>query len=73
MRHIIAEVSDVPDATPAADRRRTPDRRTAWRGGRRDSDWINRPPGALARLEGSRKVGVLRRTIVAIFTILHIG
>ena len=28
------------------ERRRTPDRRTVWRGGRRDSDWINRPPDA---------------------------
>jgi hypothetical protein len=28
------------------ERRRTPDRRTTWRGGRRDSDWINRPPDA---------------------------
>jgi hypothetical protein len=73
MRHIIAEVSDVPDATPAVDRRRTPDRRTVWRGGRRDSDWINRPPGALVRLESSRKVGILRRAVVAIFTVLHIG
>jgi hypothetical protein len=32
------------------DRRRTPDRRTVWRGGRRDSDWISRPPGAWARI-----------------------
>jgi len=43
-------------ATPplAVDRRRMPDRRTEWRGGRRDSDWINRPPGALARFESAR-------------------
>ena len=32
------------------DRRRTPDRRSTWRGGRRDSDWLNRPPHAA--LEG---------------------
>jgi hypothetical protein len=31
----------------AADRRVLPDRREKWRGGRRDSDWIERPPGAL--------------------------
>ena len=32
------------------DRRQSPDRRTEWRGGRRDSDWtINRPAGALDR------------------------
>jgi len=34
-----------------ADRRRTPDRRDEWRGGRRDSDWTNRPPHAA--MEGS--------------------
>jgi hypothetical protein len=33
------------------DRRKTPDRRSRWRGGRRDSDWIHRPPGALRRFE----------------------
>jgi hypothetical protein len=33
------------------DRRKSPDRRVAWRGGRRDSDWIHRPPGALRRFE----------------------
>jgi len=33
------------------DRRRMPERRTTWRGGRRDSDWINRPPGVLSRLD----------------------
>jgi len=27
----------------AADLRRTADRRTSWRGGRRDADWLNRP------------------------------
>ena len=33
------------------DRRKCPDRRSTWRGGRRDSDWIHRPPGALRRFE----------------------
>jgi hypothetical protein len=33
------------------DRRKSPDRRARWRGGRRDSDWIHRPPGALRRFE----------------------
>ena len=38
-----------------ADRRRTPDRRTPWRGGRRDTDWtVNRPSGVLDRLASSR-------------------
>jgi hypothetical protein len=32
------------DARPGvADRRRIPDRRATWRGGRRDSDWKHRP------------------------------
>jgi hypothetical protein len=32
------------DARPGVvDRRRIPDRRAAWRGGRRDSDWKHRP------------------------------
>ena len=39
----------------AVDRRRCPDRRMAWRGGRRDADWINRPPGVLARAERSQR------------------
>jgi hypothetical protein len=33
------------------DRRKSPDRRKTWRGGRRDSDWLHRPPGALRRFE----------------------
>ncbi|MEE8130558.1 MAG: hypothetical protein V3T48_09730 [Vicinamibacterales bacterium] len=37
------------------ERRRNPDRRTTWRGGRRDSDWLNRPPGALAKLDRSQR------------------
>jgi hypothetical protein len=32
------------EATP--DRRRCPDRRSKWRGGRRDTDWTCRPAGA---------------------------
>jgi hypothetical protein len=27
------------------ERRTVPDRRTEWRGGRRDEDWTNRPAG----------------------------
>jgi len=51
MGHLIIDPGDVPPPVPTLDRRRTPDRRTVWRGGRRDSDWQNRPLGALARLE----------------------
>jgi hypothetical protein len=39
------------DGYVPVDRRRQPSRRAGWRGGRRDADWTNRPPGALARAE----------------------
>jgi hypothetical protein len=44
---------EIPLVPPVVlyDRRKSPDRRESWRGGRRDSDWINRPPGALRRFE----------------------
>lgn len=35
----------------AVDRRRSADRRSYWRGGRRDSDWLTRPAGALEILD----------------------
>jgi len=56
MQHIISEVEDIPPAPPLVERRRTPGRRQAWRGGRRDSDWLERPYGALARLEKTQKM-----------------
>jgi len=59
--HNTIELSDVP-AFVFVDRRRTPDRRTVWRGGRRDSDWtINRPQGVLALEPDTQRVNVLRR------------
>jgi hypothetical protein len=47
----------------AVDRRRAPDRRGQWRGGRRDTDWtLNRPAGMLAqRMERSDWFAALRR------------
>jgi hypothetical protein len=70
MRHIVVDGSDVPVASPLVDRRRTPDRRKEWRGGRRDSDWVNRPPDSLARLEARRNpVGRIRRVVS---TLLHL-
>lgn len=68
MRHVIADVTDVPPPQPLLDRRKTPDRRTVWRGGRRDSDWINRPPDALAKLAVRQKASALRK----IFAVLHL-
>jgi hypothetical protein len=52
------------------DRRKSPDRRSTWRGGRRDSDWIDRPPGALHRFERlqRRVVQVGRWRIAVPFT-----
>lgn len=50
MRHIVLDFDDVPAAPPIAERRMGRDRRDGWRGGRRDSDWHVRPPGALGRL-----------------------
>ena len=44
------ELMDLPPVV-LVDRRRMPERRTTWRGGRRDLDWINRPPGVLSRLD----------------------
>jgi hypothetical protein len=69
MRHIIADVSDVPAPFPVVDRRRTPDRRKVWRGGRRDSDWVNRPLSAWGAFETRRqKPGLLRRAV----SVLHL-
>jgi hypothetical protein len=48
MRADLRLTEDVPPLF--ADRRRQPDRRTTWRGGRRDSDWLQRPPGALTSM-----------------------
>lgn len=44
------------------DRRRLPDRRAGWRGGRRDTDWTARPPGTLDRFNppSPRRTGVWR-------------
>ncbi len=67
MRHLIADVSDVPAPPPMVDRRRTPDRRAVWRGGRRDSDWINRPPSAWEHFDARRqKPGLLRRAVAVL-------
>ena len=48
MRRLSADFSDIPPAV-SRERRRQPDRRVAWRGGRRDDDWVKRPLGALTR------------------------
>ncbi|HXW04119.1 MAG TPA: hypothetical protein VD833_02725 [Vicinamibacterales bacterium] len=50
MKHTILHGDDLPLLPVLVDRRRNPDRRALWRGGRRDSDWTERPPGAWPRL-----------------------
>lgn len=44
--------SAVSAALPVTfERRRYADRRAAWRGGRRDSDWVNKPAAAATQAE----------------------
>jgi hypothetical protein len=50
VKHITLQTDDVPVAPFIMDRRRTPDRRATWRGGRRDTDWQHRPPGTWDRV-----------------------
>jgi hypothetical protein len=67
MKHIVSDLGDVPPPLPGLDRRRVPDRRRAWRGGRRDTDWKNRPLGALDRLDDAKaKVRLLRKALSAL-------
>ena len=67
MKHIVSDFGDVPPPVPQLDRRSQPDRRREWRGGRRDSDWQNRPLGALDRLDDAKmKVKLLRRALSAL-------
>ncbi len=69
MKHIVSDIGDVPPPFPHLDRRRVPDRRHTWRGGRRDSDWRSRPLGALDRLDEAKvKVRLLRRAL----SVLHL-
>jgi hypothetical protein len=63
MKHLVSDAIDVPPPAPAYDRRRTTDRRKVWRGGRRDSDWVNRPIGALDRLEREATFSAWRRVL----------
>ena len=71
MRHIVVDVPDLPPAPLVRDRRCTPDRRTEWRGGRRDNDWVNRPLGGLSNLETRqrRAASPFRRVV---FSVLHL-
>lgn len=59
--------SKTPGQVDLVERRTQPSRRTEWRGGRRDSDWINRPPGALKRFEKPKQVSILRRVLMSLW------
>jgi hypothetical protein len=48
--HDSPEPTDIPPLV-LVERRHTPDRRGFWRGGRRNTDWMNRPIGAWRSLE----------------------
>jgi hypothetical protein len=49
-RTLSAELVGEPAPVVAVERRCAPSRRVGWRGGRRDTDWLNRPPGVLTRV-----------------------
>jgi len=66
MKHLVSDAIDVPPPAPAYDRRRTPDRRKVWRGGRRDSDWTNRPPVSLTQLERQLRMTRWRRAFASL-------
>jgi hypothetical protein len=53
VKHIRLESDDIPVLPILMDRRCQPDRRTTWRGGRRDTDWHQRPLGAWDRFGGT--------------------
>ena len=60
MRRTTESVDVVPSVT--FDRRRGGDRRAGWRGGRRDTDWINRPLDLPVQVEGDeRRISGWRR------------
>ena len=65
VKHIILQTDDVPVLPVVMDRRRQPDRRAAWRGGRRDSDWRRRPPGVWPRVAVDRTPPLVWRRLLA--------
>ena len=50
MQEQATEAPDIPQVV-LVERRHRPNRRDAWRGGRRNVDWTNRPIDAWRRLE----------------------
>ena len=66
MPHSIIDLGDVPPVPVLYDRRKSPDRRREWRGGRRDSDWTNRPPVSLTKLERQLRMTRWRRAFASL-------
>jgi hypothetical protein len=58
-RHGMRYIHELVDIVPGVvvDRRCSSDRRTTWRGGRRDTDWVKRPLGGWARIERRERWG----------------
>jgi len=65
VKHITLQADDVPVAPFLMDRRRQPDRRASWRGGRRDSDWRHRPPGVWQRVPDTTQPPARWRQVLA--------
>ncbi len=63
MRHDSQIVAGADDPPPVVmmERRCTPDRRTRWRGGRRDRDWLNRPLDAWSHWTLRNRLGLVWR------------
>jgi hypothetical protein len=66
VKHIRLQTDDIPAAPFLMDRRRTPERRTIWRGGRRDSDWRNRPLGAWNRVHDAESESSWKRVLASL-------
>ena len=64
-----AAVADELPPIVTTERRRTPDRRTRWRGGRRDLDWLSRPLHAWPRSTLGSRFGDWRTTHGRIFSV----
>jgi hypothetical protein len=66
VKHIRLQADDIPAAPFLMDRRRTPDRRAIWRGGRRDSDWRERPLGAWSRAHDGQPEPAWKRMLASL-------
>jgi hypothetical protein len=56
-RRRMQPIEEILDSRPVGDRRGSANRRENWRGGRRDSDWLCRPPDVLTPMSQAPSVG----------------